>query len=74
MKIHHAAIALLSLVTVQSACPKETGIMSGKLALTSEDVRTVAPALEAYTRSRLLGDVWKRAGLGPRDRKASAAL
>ncbi len=32
------------------------------------DVRMVAPALEKYTRDRLLGDVWKRPGLSPRDR------
>ena len=36
--------------------------------LTYEDVRKVAPALEAYTQNRLLGDVWKRPGLVPRDR------
>jgi 4-carboxymuconolactone decarboxylase len=33
-----------------------------------EDIRRVAPALEAYTRERLYGDVWKRPGLTPRDR------
>lgn len=33
-----------------------------------EDVRTVAPALERYTHDRLLGEVWKRPGLSPRDR------
>ena len=36
--------------------------------LTCEDVQKVAPALEAYTRDRLFGDVWKRPGLSPRDR------
>ena len=36
--------------------------------LSPEDVRTVAPALEAYTQERLYGDVWKRPGLTPRDR------
>jgi 4-carboxymuconolactone decarboxylase len=36
--------------------------------LTYEDVRKVAPALEAYTQNRLLGDIWKRPGLAPRDR------
>jgi 4-carboxymuconolactone decarboxylase len=35
---------------------------------TIEDVRTVAPALEKYTQDVLLGDVWKRPGLTPRDR------
>jgi 4-carboxymuconolactone decarboxylase len=32
------------------------------------DVRMVAPALEKYTQERLLGDLWKRPGLAPRDR------
>jgi 4-carboxymuconolactone decarboxylase len=34
----------------------------------AEDVRSVAPALEKYTQERLLGEVWKRPGLSPRDR------
>ena len=33
-----------------------------------DDVRMVAPALERYTQARLLGEVWKRPGLAPRDR------
>ena len=36
--------------------------------LSPEDVRRVAPALEAYTQARLYGEVWKRPGLTPRDR------
>ena len=36
--------------------------------LTNEDVRLVAPALQAYTQGRLIDDVWKRPGLAPRDR------
>jgi 4-carboxymuconolactone decarboxylase len=35
---------------------------------TFEDVRRVAPALERYTQGRLLGDLWKRPDLSPRDR------
>jgi 4-carboxymuconolactone decarboxylase len=36
---------------------------------TPEDVRMVAPALdEQYGQDRLLGDLWKRPGLTPRDR------
>lgn len=30
--------------------------------LPPDDVRTVAPALGAYTQERLYGDVWKRSG------------
>ena len=32
------------------------------------EIRRVAPALEKYTQGRLLGEVWKRPGLAPRDR------
>jgi 4-carboxymuconolactone decarboxylase len=35
---------------------------------TLDDTRMVAPALERYTKDHLLGDVWKRPGLGMRDR------
>jgi 4-carboxymuconolactone decarboxylase len=34
----------------------------------SEDVRTVAPALQKYAQEVLTGDLWKRPGLSPRDR------
>ena len=34
----------------------------------SEDVRAVAPALEAYAQKFVHGDLWKRPGLSPRDR------
>ena len=39
-----------------------------KRRLSPDDVRKVAPALEAYTQERLYGDVWKRPGLAQRDR------
>ena len=69
MKPQAAAIALLLVMAMPSARTEETGTMTGsKAALTYEDVRKVAPALEAYTQNRLLGDVWKRPGLAPRDR------
>ncbi|TDN62058.1 carboxymuconolactone decarboxylase family protein [Paraburkholderia sp. BL10I2N1] len=35
---------------------------------TLEDVRAVSPALERYTTGPLLGDLWKRPQLSPRDR------
>jgi 4-carboxymuconolactone decarboxylase len=34
----------------------------------SEDVRSVAPALEKYAQEVVLADLWKRPGLSPRDR------
>jgi len=36
--------------------------------LTSDDVRAVSPALEYYTKGPLLGGLWKRPDLSPRDR------
>jgi 4-carboxymuconolactone decarboxylase len=36
--------------------------------LKSEEIRAVAPALEKYAQQVVLGDLWKRAGLSPRDR------
>src|SRR5256885_11800043 len=55
-------------MSMASAHAEETTPMGSKPMLTYEDVRKVAPALEAYTQNRLLGDVWKRPGLAPRDR------
>ena len=57
---------------VMIACPAEAqeskAIHSAAHNTTREDVRSVAPALDRYTQERLLGEVWKRAGLSPRDR------
>jgi 4-carboxymuconolactone decarboxylase len=36
--------------------------------VTRDDLRTVSPALDRYTQDRLLGDLWKRPELSPRDR------
>src|SRR5256884_7286596 len=69
MKLQSAAIALLWLMAMPSARTEETATLTGsKSTLTYEEVRKVAPALEAYTQNRLLADVWKRPGLAPRDR------
>jgi 4-carboxymuconolactone decarboxylase len=62
-------IAFLTLMGVPSAHAQENKTMNlARPQLTYDDVRAVAPGLEAYTRDRLLGDVWKRPGLTPRDR------
>jgi 4-carboxymuconolactone decarboxylase len=72
MKLLAAAIASLSWMV--SACAQADQITvtprSNALppVLTREDVRMVAPALERYTQGPLLGDLWKRPDLSPRDR------
>lgn len=53
MKVVRGAVALAALASS---------------AAQAHDVRSVAPALEKYTQERLLGEVWKRPGLSPRDR------
>jgi 4-carboxymuconolactone decarboxylase len=45
-----------------------TAASAAQAASTQETLRMVAPALERYTQDTLLGDVWRRPGLSPRDR------
>jgi 4-carboxymuconolactone decarboxylase len=52
---------------MESAGAQENAVMRRPMP-NDEDVSQVAPALLAYTQNRLLGDVWKRPGLAPRDR------
>src|SRR6266446_5517481 len=66
MKLATATVALLCLIGTASA---QTRVGPGATPMAGlDDMRTVAPALEKYTQGRLLGDVWKRPGLAPRDR------
>jgi 4-carboxymuconolactone decarboxylase len=64
-----AALAALSLVASASAQASPTQTLPRpRPMLTLDDVRTVAPALEKHAQGTLLGDLWKRPGLAPRDR------
>src|SRR5262245_42648400 len=66
MKLLAAAIASLALVTPVQA--EDTKAMPmAQPTVTRDDMRSVAPALDKY-QERLLGEVWKRPGLTPRDR------
>jgi 4-carboxymuconolactone decarboxylase len=72
MKLLTAAIASLSLMVSSVAQADPITVTSRPDALppmlTLDDVRMVAPALERYTQGPLLGDLWKRPDLSPRDR------
>ncbi len=50
----------------QTGATGSTATPSG--AVTYETVRSVSPALEKYTQTTVLGDLWKRTELSPRDR------
>ena len=64
-----AAIALLLSIVLPPCRATEVAAMEGPIPmLTPENIRSVAPQLAAYNHDRLLGDVWKRPGLAPRDR------
>jgi 4-carboxymuconolactone decarboxylase len=68
MELLSAAIASLALIA-SSAQAEETKAMAVPTSmLTRDDVRMVAPAIDKYTQERLLGDMWKRPDLAPRDR------
>ncbi|RJG04265.1 carboxymuconolactone decarboxylase family protein [Noviherbaspirillum sedimenti] len=64
-----AATAALSLISAAFAQESQTRSAPGTKPTTKlDDARTVSPALEHYTQVRLLGEVWKRPDLSPRDR------
>jgi len=72
MKIITTAIVSLSIMISANAQTNAAASKSGSKhllsMLTSEDVRAVSPALERYTQGPLLGDLWRRPDLSPRDR------
>jgi 4-carboxymuconolactone decarboxylase len=57
MKLFVAMLASLSVLSIAQA-----------QADLRDDVRAIAPALEKYRDNFVMGDVWKRPGLSPRDR------
>lgn len=67
-------VTVASLAMLVSACTQTDrtvatpGANALSPVLTPEDVRAVSPALARYTEGPLVGDVWKRPDLSPRDR------
>jgi 4-carboxymuconolactone decarboxylase len=68
MKLLAAAIASLSLMASSAQADPTKAAPGSKPTVTRDDVRMVAPALDKYAQDRVLGEVWKRPGLAPRDR------
>ena len=72
MKTLTAAVASLSLMVVACTQADKTAATRKSNAvppvLTLEGVGMVSPALERYTQGVLMGDLWKRPDLSPRDR------
>ena len=57
--------AMVATMALSAASPAQADPTK---AISSADVRMVAPALDKYTQNTLLGEIWKRPGLTPRDR------
>ena len=68
MKVLAATLASLCLVASAAAEAQQGKVAMPASTLRQEDVRMVAPALEKYVQGTLLGDLWKRPALSPRDR------
>ncbi len=69
---HASPGARISGSDAQSSPPTTVAPRSRSEAISSmvavNEIRVVSPALANYTEDRLLGEVWKRPGLAPRDR------
>src|SRR6266403_3654 len=68
MKALATAAFSLCLVVQAPAQTAATKLEGAKTMPTTEDIRAVAPALEKYAKTVVLGDLWKRPGLPARDR------
>lgn len=72
MKRFPAIMACLCLLA-STAVAAEPTTTKGTGMPTAEDFRAVAPALENYGQKVVIGDLWKRPGLSPRDRSIVTA-
>src|SRR4051812_1635119 len=68
MKQFPAIITCLCLIASVTVRAEPTTTKGSTAMPMTEDLRAVAPALEKYGQSVVIGDLWKRPGLQPRDR------
>ena len=68
MKLLPLSLFSFCLIVNGTAIAEPTTIQGANPMSRSEDIRAVAPALEKYAEDVVLGDLWKRPGLSPRDR------
>jgi len=62
------SVVLTSAALAQRDSSNTTKPASHTPMLTRTDIQSVSPALDRYTQVSLLGDLWKRPDLSPRDR------
>ena len=68
MRLLVASVLSFCLIIGSLSAAEQTTVQGANPMSKSEDVRSVAPALEKYAKNVVLGDLWRRPGLTPRDR------
>src|SRR5438045_5784420 len=68
MQLVTAILTALTLINSSVRAQETSTMVQSQEALNRTSIQAVAPALDQFTQDRLLGDVWKRPGLNPRDR------
>src|SRR5213076_429772 len=68
MKRFRTIITCLCLIASTAVRAEPTTTKGSTAMPMTEDLRAVAPALEKYGQTVVIGDLWKRPGLPPRDR------
>lgn len=68
MKLLAATICSICLLVTGATAGERTTIEGENPMSRSEDVGAIAPALQKYAQTFVMGDLWKRPGLSPRDR------
>src|SRR4051794_35200461 len=68
MKRFPAIITCLCLIASTAVRAEPTTTKSSTAMPNTEDLQAAAPALEKYRQTVIIGDLWKRPGLSPRDR------
>src|SRR3954471_16282755 len=68
MRLLAASLFSFCLIVSGTAAAQQAATEGAKPMPKSEEVRAVAPVLENYAQKVVLGDLWKRPGLSPRDR------
>lgn len=68
MKQHLAATAISLSLATAPAMADDKKYPLANLPVTAQDMMTVSPAFAKYTDAAVIGELWKRPGLSPRDR------
>jgi 4-carboxymuconolactone decarboxylase len=72
MRLVAAILTALAVISPSVQATEENTMASSREPSSRAAIQAVAPALDQFTQERVLGEVWKRAGLDARDRSIIA--